>query len=223
MAKLVAPTAVGVVLADDKSSVTVKWIDDGNKPEDVKDYVVSFRKKDTQELYKPQSGTSQEKSIVITPTEPTATDLYNLYLAQVVAESQSDPQNNSDPGYQIYWDCNVTLTLEVGSKTFVLSQADVMSGIYRLPCSRQSPITITLDDIKSFAKSVGISETNIPKKWPNGTDITGSLNLYRLALDINNGLFALDIAFDLEWTVITGLTIKEVGLTVLRTDGIHPL
>jgi hypothetical protein len=233
---LATPFNVTTALSPDKSKITVKW-DDKNAATDVSKYDVSFLAKDTLLPFVPPTATvgvdtptgtgTISHSVDIIPaagTSPTAAELESKYVAQVIARAKdTTTHSDSAPGLQVYWDSNLSLIVQVGSHSFTLTKASSLSGVYRLPVSRTNPFTITLDDVKSFADAVGVGSNNVPTSWPNGDPITGGLSLYKLAVDTDRKLMALDIAFTLNFTPIPGLTVQEVGLSVVRTDGVNPL
>jgi hypothetical protein len=224
---LLMPTTVTSSVAD--NVITVTW-DDTNPAATVANFAVTFLAKDTLAIYTPPTTTTvgdvKTLAITIPPgSTPSAATLADGYIARVIAKAPSNSTTIADSaaGLQIYWESDLSLVVTVGSHEFTLTKASTASGIYRLPVSRDAPITITLDDIKSFADTVGIGASKVPTKWPNGDPITGSLNLYKLAVDTDRKLFALDIAFTLNFSPIPGLTINEVGLSVLRTNGVNGL
>lgn len=227
-------TPFNVTTTASNGTVTVTW-DDNNPATAVLKSDIAFLAKDTLIPYVPSavgqdttttSGAVTHHSVPITPngTDPTPTDLASNFIARVI-DHPKDTTANSDsaPGLQVSWDANLSLIVQVGSHQFTLTKASTLSGIYRLPVSRENPFQITLDDVKDFAEAVGIGRDKVPTKWPNGNDITGSLNLYKLAVDTDRKLMALDIALDLNFEPIPGLKIKQVGLSVARTDGVHLL
>lgn len=222
--QLHAPTNVRSTLSADKTKVTVAWDSDNA---DGTRYEVSFLAKDTLEVFTPPNSTVTAKTLDVVPqsgTSPTAEDLAKNYIARVIAKGDGTTTSDSTPGLQIYWDVGLSLIVVVGGHSFTLTKpSGSAGGIYRLPVSRDDPAMITLDDVKAFAGAVGMSPSDVPTHWPNGDLITGSLKVYKLAVDTTRKLFALDIAFSLQFTPFTGLTIEEVGLTVVRTDGVHSL
>jgi hypothetical protein len=157
---------------------------------------------------------------------PTAADFASSppkYLVQVIAHATDVAFTDSVPGIPPYLDANVGLVIQIGSKTFTLTSTSSVGGIYKLPVSPANPLTISYqDDIKPFVQGLPGSPT-LPSKWPNDTDITGELVVSKLAVDTTRKLFALDIAFDLNFTVFTGLTVQSVSLNVVRTDAVNIL
>lgn len=232
---LAAPFNVATTKTND-NTIKVTW-DDRNDSAKVSKRDISFLKKDTLAPFVPKTvggiSTGETKdgvtpcSVEITRdgTAPTAADLASLYIARVVDKPAAADTDNSDsePGLQIYWDANLSLTVQVGSHTFTLTKGSAPGGIYRLPVSRENPFRITLSDVQEFADAVGVGRDKVPTRWPDGSEITGSLNLYKLAVDTERKLAALDIAFELNFSPVPGLRVQEVGLSVVRTDGAHVL
>jgi hypothetical protein len=169
------------------------------------------------------------ENIVVTLTFDSAGTVTSLkdYIAEVQAKPKAG--NTADTaslwGKQRYWIIGPTLTITIGDSSFTLSQdtfAGATSKIYKLPVSKDNPLTITYTDIEAFATSVGIAV--VPTEYPDGTKITGALNIYELVVDAGNALFALDISVDLPAnapfnTLIPGLKFTRVGLSLKRTDG----
>jgi hypothetical protein len=233
---LVAPFNVTTEKTNDKT-IKITW-DDKNASVKVSEYKISFLKKDTKAPFVPDNvgrplpgrskdgTTSYSVEITRDGETPTAADLASSYLAQVVDKS-ADPAADSDsePGVQPYWEVNPSLTLKVGSRSFTLTKGSGPGGIYRLPVSRDDPFTITIKDVQDLAEATGIGRDNVPTRWPDGSEITddNSLNIYKLAVDVDRKLVDLEIAFMLNFTLIKGLTVQEVGLSVLRTDGVTEL
>lgn len=233
---LVAPFNVTTSKTSD-TIIKVAW-DDKNDTTKVGKPEITFLKKDTLVPFAPAAtavGTQTPGTPAdgVTPytiditrdgTAPTAADLAQSYIARVVNKPTNESQDSaSEPGQQAYWDANMSLTVKVGRHSFTLSKGAVPGGIYRLPVSKANPFIITLEDVKDFADAVGVGRNNVPTTWPNGSAITGDLRLYKLAIDTERKLAALEIAFVLDFEPVPGLTVKEVGLSVVRTDGIHAL
>lgn len=217
--------------------IKIAW-DDKNDAAKVLKPDIAFLKKDTLERFTPPPNTVSAQSAGVrrddgtTPytievtrdgTAPTAADLASSYIAQVVNKPATDQDSASEPGLQAYWDANMWLTVKVGDHTFTLSRGSASGGIYRLPVSKANPFIITLKDVQDFAQAVGVGRENVPTKWPNGNPITGDLRLYKLAVDTDRKLAALEIAFVLDFEAVPGLRVEEVGLSVVRTDGLHTL
>ena len=216
-------------------NIKVSW-KDSNPPAKVDKFAIAFLERDTLLPFKltavpttpPVTGTAPpyENSVEITPPDGTLpSDLSSKDIAQVIAKAKAGDAEytDSEPGLQAYWSASLSLVVQVGSHSFTLTKSSGVSGIYRLPVSRTKPFTITLDDVKEFAISVGVDPNNVPTKWPDGSDIKGALNLYKLAVDTDLSLFALEIAVTLDFSPIAGLIVHEVGLSVVRTNGINTL
>lgn len=218
-------------MPDDHSKITVQW--DYDPPADKAlantTFEVSFLAKDTQAVFIPTPATTAAGTMTleITPaanTHPTAEELGTNYSAQVIAKGDAS-HANSPAGLQVYWVIGLSLIVVVGGHSFTLTKptGTGRGGVYRLPVSRTNPFTLTLEDVQEFADALHIGRDKVPTHWPNGAAITSGLSLYKLAVDTDNKLFALDIAFTVEFEPVPGLTIQEVGLSVLRTDGVHSL
>ena len=233
---LVTPFNIATTKTGD-STIKVTW-DDKNDTTKVSKREVTFLKKDSLAKFTPDTiGTISpgEARDGVTPYSvevtlngaggsPSAADLASLYIAQVVDKTANKEADlDSEPGLQVYWEANLSLTIQVGDHIFTLTKGSAPGGIYRLPVSRDNPFKITLRDVQSFADAVGVGADKVPTRWPDGSEITGSLNLYKLAVDTDRKLAALEIAFDLNFAPVPGLKVKEVGLSVVRTDGVHGL
>jgi hypothetical protein len=223
---LAAPTAVASSLTG--TTVTVTW-QDPNATSIVSNFTVTFVGKNGQGTYTPPNSTTTGHVLTLAVAAPatgtpTLSELASGYAANVVA-NPANPANYSasPPGLQIYWTAALSLTLTVGSQSFTLSTNSVNNGIYRLPVSTAAPLTVTYQDVVTFAGRIGVSD--VPTAWPNGTPINqnDSLSISKLVVDTKHGLFALDIAFTMNYSPFTGLTFNSVGLSVQRTDGVTVL
>jgi hypothetical protein len=220
---LSAPTNVNAQTNGNK--ITVSW-QDSNPAANVANYAISFLAKDTlTPLTDPVATADVGKTTVDIPrtagATPSAADLGSKYIAQVVAKAKGTDVSDSAPGLEAYWDVNLSLNIKLGSRSLTLTKSSTVSGIYRLPVAVDDPLKITMDDVSNFAKSLSI---DVPTKWPDGSPITGSLNVSKLAVDIDRKLFAMDISVTLpNFSPIPGLSIESVGLNLVRTDGIDSL
>ncbi|CAI2768340.1 hypothetical protein ACHRVW_09070 [Flavobacterium collinsii] len=147
------------------------------------------------------------------------------YIAEVKAiPATGSGPDNSEWGKEIYWIIGPTLTIKIGNQEYTLTKntfAGATSKIYQLPASADNPITITYDDIKTFATSLGL---NPPENYPDGTPIDGSLNIYQLIVDLGNNLFTLSISLDIPASnplnnIIPHLSVSKMGLVLKRTNG----
>lgn len=232
MAQLATPQGIGKTIPsnDTDTTVTLTW------------------NKGTYDLTKVQFAyqfvNKGDGSQIVTPTVKTAaaasgsnitavlefdSNAQAKEMADYVAEVQAQPIEGQSTdtasawGRERYWIIGPTLTITIGGNSYTLSKdtfAGAGSKIYKLPVSQDNPATITYDNIKSFAKDMGLTA---PSEYPNGTAISGTLNIYELVVDVGNALFSLSISVDLPkdapWNVIPGLTIDRVGLALKRTDG----
>lgn len=153
-----------------------------------------------------------------------ATEL-GSYIAEVMAIPKTGSTDTaSDWGKERYWIVGPTLTIKIGSQEFTLTKdtfAGATTKIYKLPASDTNPITITYDNVKSFATSMGLTA---PTKYPDGSTIAASLDIYQLVVDLGNNLFTLSISINVEPDnplnkIIPHLSISKMGLVVKRTDG----
>jgi hypothetical protein len=231
---LLAPTNVNSVAEKDGSKVTVSWQDPNPNPAGtVASYTVSFVAKDTSApAFPDQTSSTTSKDIPRKSGDtPTAADLASKYTAQVVAIAKDATKNtNSPPGVQggtastLKWEINPSITIKLGDLVLTLSKSTSGKsggggGRYSLPATPDNPYTISYDAIKTFAGSVGVGSL-VPTSWPNGKPISGDLNVSKLAIDTDLGLFELDISIpSINFNPIPGLTIQSLGLNMLRTDG----
>ena len=72
--------------------------------------------------------------------------------------------------------------------------------------------------MKEFAASLPGSPT-LPTTYPNGTPITGSLDISELIIDTGKKLFSLSIAAVIPYEIFPGLKVEKLGLSIKRTDG----
>lgn len=210
------------------TAITVTW-KDPNVGTNVSGYAVSFVPNDpslpsypaTPVIVPPGSG-PLTKDFNPTSTDPSIATLSSNYLAQVIAQP-SDPTkfSNSEPGVQSHWDVNLSIGITLGGDSITLTKpATSGSGIYRLPATADNPYQITLAQIRSFLNGIesGMGD-KLPSKWPDGSTISGELDITKLAVDIDNKLFALGIKVPLNFTPISGLTVNAVELDIALTDG----
>jgi hypothetical protein len=207
------------------TTITVNW-KDPNVPANaanIAGYAVSFVPKDPSLASYPATpvivaaGTTT-KDFTPAATDPTVATLTSNYLAQVVVQSKDATKfGNSEPGVQTHWDVNLSIGITLGGDAITLSKpATSSSGIYRIDDTYQ----ITLDQIRSFLNGIdsGMGD-KLPSKWPDGSPISGELDITKLVVDIDNKLFALGIKVPINFTPINGLTVSAVELDIAYTDG----
>lgn len=146
-----------------------------------------------------------------------AAAILSNYQAEVQTLAAA-PADNSAWGKQIYWIFGFSLTVVIGGKSLTLTQVPG-AQVYVLPVSPDNPLTITYQDLQNFAAPFLATGFTFPQNWPNGTPISSSLQINRLAIDTGNKLIDLDVLANIQWTLFTGFTIQSVGLAVQRTNG----
>lgn len=231
MAQLKTPAGIGKTIT--AKTVTITW----TKPDPAYPAETTFKYKfvnkgNPDDIIVPTGAQTGEETVVgdnhqVVFTFTNATDAKKLedYIAEVMAVPKAgSTDTESDWGKEIYWLIGPTLTIKIGNQEFTLTKdtfAGATSRIYKLPASDDNPITITYDDIKTFAISLGLTP---PVNYPDDTPISGSLNIYQLIVDLGNNLFTLSISLDIPADnplnkIIPQLSISKMGLVLKRTNG----
>lgn len=231
MAQLKTPAGIGKTIT--AKTVTVTWTKpDPAYPADTTFKYQFVNKGNPTDIIVPTTAQTGTEAVVgdnhqVIFTFSSAADATKLkdYVAEVMAIPKTgSADTDSDWGKEIYWLIGPTLTIKIGSQEFTLTKdtfAGAGSRIYKLPASADNPITITYDDIKTFAISLGLTP---PENYPDGTAISGSLNIYQLIVDLGNSLFTLSISLDIPADnplndIIPQLSISKMGLVLKRTNG----
>jgi hypothetical protein len=143
-------------------------------------------------------------------------------LAQVSSQP-TDTANDtaSEWGTEVIWVAGPSLTIQIGSSSYTLSQASIGGGtgsIYKLPVSVENPMRVTYEDLKTFAEKMP-GNPQLPTHYPNNTKIEGSLDISEFVVDTSKKLFSLDISINLSYDIFPGLKVEKLGLSLKRTDG----
>ena len=229
-------TPINIETTKDANVVTVTW-EATNQP-NVKEFEITFLNRSDHSIFKPSpntvaaapaDGIKTRYTFSFTPTQPSSDLLKTTFLGRVIATPTEPPTNlASDPGLETFWDANLSLTIEVRSRTFTLTSSQADSSVYRLPVSETDPLTITAKEVMDFVADIGALAgipLTVPTKFPDGSPISGTLNISKLAVDTKLRLFAMNvnIVIPSSFNPIPGLKFKEVGLAVLRTNGMDTL
>lgn len=228
-ALLAAPITVWTSLDSTGTSLTTNWTDP-NGPALVSNFSVTFQSRGTKPAFTPNpSATSNYATSLTIPAQsgqPSVSDLAANYIANVTANPANATANTaSSPGQQIFAFSNSAVTLTLAGRQFTLTPSAANPGVYTLS-PLPSGATFSLADITAFAGLNGIAAANVPQTLPNGTPITGTLSLSKLAVNPVLGLF--DVAASLSlgtagWSLFPGFSINQIALNVQRTDGVHTL
>lgn len=231
MAQLKTPAGIGKTIT--AKTVTVTW----TKPDPAYPADTTFKYQfvnkgnpadvvvPTEAQTGPETVVGDNHQVVFTFATAAAATKFSDYIAEVMAVPKTGSDDTaSDWGKEIYWLIGPTLTIKIGSQEFTLTKdtfAGAGSRIYKLPASDDNPIKITYDDIKDFAISLGLTP---PVNYPDGTLISGSLDIYQLIVDLGNSLFTLSISLEIPAdnplnTIIPQLSISKMGLVLKRTNG----
>jgi len=233
MAKLTTPVGIGKAIEATNKTVTLTWTKpDPDFPDGTTFKYQFVNKGDSNDIIVPtatETGTEklngENHEVVFTFTESANATKLEDYIAEVMAiPAGGSGPDNSNWGKEIYWIIGPTLTIKIGNQEFTLTK-DTFKGatsrIYKLPASDDNPITITYDDIKTFATSLGLTP---PENYPDDKPIEGTLNIYQLIVDLGNGLFNLSISVAIPDTnplnnLIPHLSVSKMGLVLKRTNG----
>lgn len=159
-------------------------------------------------------------SVTLTFADAPTANSYANYIAEVQTLPGTGSTDTASAWcLERFWVVGPTLTVTIGSSQYTLTKDTFSSGsIYKLPASEANPITILYTDLQNFVASLPGGLT-LPSKYPNGSDIGASLNIYEFIIDTGNALFSLSISVVLDWDIIPGLSINRLGLALKRTDG----
>lgn len=141
--------------------------------------------------------------VICVQAVPAATDLANTTSAW---------------GQETIWAFAPTINITIGSYTFTLSQDSFAGGggIYRLPVSKENPAVILYADLKAWASGLGLT---LPSTFPNGDPINSSLFVNELVVNTTKRIFSIDVEANIQWNIIAGLSVNQLGVAVKRTDG----
>lgn len=224
MAKLPTPAGVSAALSTDKKQLTVRW---GAVP-GAKSFVVTvINTNDPAVTYSTTpvaDATATTTNVDGTKHTPKDADWANHYQVRVVAKAET-AADDSAPGLTFWWTVSPSITMILGGKPITLTMSRDSGGVktFTLPVSEEAPMTVTLAELKDFISKLagGLGIPDLPNFTPPGT-----LLLSRFVIS-TDGFFDMSLKYALNasdpsagWTVFPGLTIKDVGLDVLHTNGV---
>ena len=168
----------------------------------------------------PYDAAKKKMTAVVTLVGEKKVSDYAEYVicVQAVAAATDTANSTSAWGQETIWAFAPTINITIGSYTFTLSQDSFAggSGIYRLPVSKENPAVILYDDLKTWASGLGLT---LRSTFPNGVKINSSLFVNELVVNTTKKIFSIDVEANLQWNIITGLTVNQLGVAVKRTDG----
>ncbi|WP_256078624.1 hypothetical protein [Massilia sp. YIM B04103] len=167
----------------------------------------------------PVTATGNSYSQALTFASPTDASNYAAQFQAQVQALADEPNTASNWGLQAWWNVGFSLTITVGSTEITLNQLPGM-GVYRLPVSKEDPLSVTYADLSKFVETMD-SDLKMPTTFPNGAPITASLNITECMVDTINRTFAFDVSATLGkgWEIFPGLTFNAIGLDIQRTNG----
>jgi hypothetical protein len=233
MVQLTTPAGIGKTIDSAAKTVTVTWTKADPALPAGTTFKYQFVNKGTpSDIIVPTTAETTGPTVVgdnqqVVFTFDTAAKATKLedYIAEVMAIPKAGPgPDNSDWGKEIYWIIGPTLTIKIGSQEFTLTKdtfAAAGKRIYKLPAPDDNQIKITYADIVTFSDSLGLTA---PTKYPDGTTISGSLDIYQLIVDLGNSLFTLSISLKILADnplnqLIPHLSVSKMGLVLKRTNG----